>query len=252
MTEPVMEGGSGPAPEASNPVAMMFGALFAPAETFEKAARRPVWLVPLIIYVLLSIAGTVMVMPKLDFESAVRAQLEKSGQEIDEKQLEMIISIQKPIVYVSSVVMIPIAILIIAAVHMGGFRAFGGGGSFGQYFSVTVLAWMPLLVQSLIGQVVILTRKSISVEQLQTAVMSNLGFLTSPIDNPARFALLSSIDVFSIWVIVLLVIGFRIVSKLPRAQAIGIVVVFWLIYVIGKTGMAAIGQMMQPGAGGGA
>ena len=69
----------------------------------------------------------------------------------------------------------------------------------------------------------------------------------------ARFALLSSIDIFSVWVIVLLVMGFGIVSKLPRAQSIGIVVVFWLIYVIGKTGLVAVGQMMQSaGAGGGA
>lgn len=252
MTEPGIEGGAA-APEAKpNPFAMMFGALFAPAETFGAAARRPVWAVPLIIYVLLSVVGTVLVMPKIDFESAVRAQMEKQGQEIDDKTLDMIIGIQKPIVYVSSVVMIPIAILIIAAIHMGGFRAFGGGGTFAQYFSVTTLAWMPLLVQSLIGQVVIMTRKSISIEQLQTAVVSNLGFLTSPIDNPARFALLSSLDLFSIWVIALLIVGFAIVSKLPRAQAIGIVVAFWLIYVIGKTGLAAIGQMMQPGGGGGA
>jgi hypothetical protein len=71
-------------------------------------------------------------------------------------------------------------------------------------------------------------------------------------DNPARFALLSSIDLFSIWVLALLIIGFGIVSKLPRAQAIGIVVVFWLIYVIGKTGLSALGQLMQPGGGGGA
>ncbi|MBI2214444.1 MAG: YIP1 family protein [Acidobacteria bacterium] len=252
MTEPGIEGGAA-APEAKpNPFAMMLGALFAPGDTFGAVARRPVWVVPLIIYVLFSIAGTVLVMPKIDFESAVRAQMEKQGQEIDDKTLDMIIGIQKPVVYVSSVVMIPIAILIIAAVHMAGFRAFGGVGTFGQFFSVTTLAWMPLLVQSLIGQIVIFTRKSISVEQIQTAVMSNLGFLTSPIDNPARFALLSSIDLFSIWVVALLIVGFAIVSKLPRAQAIGIVVVFWLIYVIGKTGIAAIGQMMQPGGGGGA
>lgn len=251
MTEPGIDGG-GAAPEAKpNPFALMFGALFSPPETFATAARRPVWLVPMLVYMLLSIAGTVLVMPKLDFESAIRAQMEKSGKELDDKTLEMVIGIQKPIIYASSVVAIPIAILIIAAVHMGGFRAFGGEGTFAQYLSITTLAWMPLLLQSLIGQAVVMTRSSISIEQIQTAVVSNLGFLTSPIDNPARFALLSSIDLFSIWVIALLIIGFAIVSKLPRAQAIGIVVVFWLIWIIGKTGMAAIGQMMQAGAGGG-
>lgn len=252
MTEPAMEGGGGSPPASSNPIGLMFGALFAPTETFERLAQRPVWVLPMIIYVLLSTIGAVMVMPKLDFESAVREQLEKRGQEIDDKQLEMIISIQKPFVYAAAVFFIPFAITVIAAVHMGGFRAFAGEGRFAQYFSVSTFAWMPLLVQSLIGQAVIMTRKSISIEQVQTAVMSNLGFLTSPIDNPARFALLSSIDLFSIWVIVLLVIGFGIVSKLPRAQSIGIVIAFWLIYVIGKTGMAAIAQMVQSGAGSGA
>ncbi|MGK2859599.1 MAG: YIP1 family protein, partial [Thermoanaerobaculia bacterium] len=159
MTEPVMEGGGVTPPTASNPASLMVGALFAPAETFGKVAQRPVWVVPLIIYVLLSIVGTVMVMPKLDFESAVREQLEKSGQEIDEKQLEMIISIQKPFIYAAAVFFIPFAIVVIAAVNMAGFRAFGGVGRFAQYFSVTIFAWMPLLVQSLVGQVVIMTRK---------------------------------------------------------------------------------------------
>jgi len=115
MTEPAIDGG-GAAPEAKpNPFAMMFGALFSPAETFSSAARRPVWLVPMIVYVLLSIAGTVLVMPKIDFESVVREQMEKSGQEIDDKQLEMIVSIQKPVIYASAVVAIPIAILIVGA-----------------------------------------------------------------------------------------------------------------------------------------
>ncbi len=251
MTEP-MEGGAAPAPVKANPFERLVGVLFSPGETFRGIAERPDWVVALLLFVAISIASTMIVVPKLDLEGAVRDQMAKSGREVDEKQLEVITSVQKPIIYTTGVVGVPVYILVIALVYMLGFKAFGGEGTFKQYFSVALYSWVPLMLFSVIALIVAMTRSSLKVEDMQTMVMSNLGFLANPLENPARFALLSSIDVFTFWVLALLVIGLGIVSRLPKSQSIGIVIVIWLVYVIGKVGLAAVGQMMSSGAGGGA
>jgi hypothetical protein len=240
-------------PDALNPFSALVGVVLSPGETFERIlpprGSRSIWVVPLVLFVVLSIASTLVFVPKLDFESATREALARQGQEPDDAQVEMIVAIQKPFVYTVGVVGTPVAILIIALVYLGGFKAFAGEGKFGSYFAVTVFSWLPQVVKSLIGSAVMATRESIRVEEAQTLVMSNLGFLSDPVESPALFGLLASFDVFSIWTLVLLVIGYRIVSKRSSGESIGIVAGVWAIYVIGKTGLALIGQMASSGAG---
>ena len=258
MTEPA-DGGFPPPPEnpesqnaAINPFAALAGVVMSPGETLEAVVDRPswkLWFVPIALFVILSIVTTIIFMPKFDFESAIRDQLARQGQEVDDAQVEMFVKIQKPIIYTTAVAGTPFVLLVMSLVYMLGFRAFGGLGSFGQYFCVTTFAWVPQVLKSIIGGVVVATRESIRVEDAQTLVMSNLGFLADPIEKPAMFALLSSFDVFTIWSLVLMIMGYGIVSKRPKGQSIGIVIAIWLIYVIGKTGLAMLGQMMGSGAG---
>jgi hypothetical protein len=251
MTEPA-DGGMPPVVTPTrtlSPFAALAGTVMSPGETFEALEKKPMWLVPLVLFVALSIVTTVLFMPKFDFESAIRDQIARQGQEVDDAQVQTFVRIQKPIIYTTAILGTPFVLLIMCLVFMLGFKAFGGGGTFAQYFSITVFAWVPQVLKSIIGAVVAFTRESIRVEDAQTLVMSNLGFLADPVEKPAMFALLASFDVFTIWSIVLMIIGYGIVSKRPRGQSIGIVVAIWLIYVIGKTGLALLGQMMQSGAG---
>jgi hypothetical protein len=255
MTEPV-DGGTMPPPEnpeeqtpAINPFSALVGVVMAPGETFEALEKKPIWMVPLVLFVVLSIVTTVLFMPKVDFETAIRDQLARQGQEVDEAQVETFVKIQKPIIYTTAAIGTPIVLLIVTLVYMLGFKAFGGVGSFGQYFCITIFSWVPQVLKSIIGSIVAFTRESIRIEEAQTLVMSNLGFLADPVDKPAMFALLSSFDLFTIWSLVLMVMGYGVISKRPKSQSIGVVVAIWLVYVIGKTGFALLGQMMRSGTG---
>jgi hypothetical protein len=255
MTEPA-DGVHAPSPENPesqaeplNPFVALVNVVMSPSETFEKLEKRPIWLVPLILFVVLSIISTAIFMPKFDFESAIRDQFARQGQEADEAQIQTFARIQKPIVYTTAVLGTPFVLLVLALVYMLGFKAFGGLGVFGQYFSITVFAWVPQALKAIIGTIVVATRETIRVEEAQSLVMSNLGFLADPVEQAPLFALLASFDVFTLWSIVLMVMGYGLVSKRPKGQSIGIVVGIWLIYVIGKTGLAMITQMVGSGAG---
>ncbi|HEX7707197.1 MAG TPA: hypothetical protein VF701_12130, partial [Thermoanaerobaculia bacterium] len=74
-----------------------------------------------------------------------------------------------------------------------------------------------------------------------TMVKSNPGFLVDASDRPVLYSLLTSIDLFTIWTIVLLVFGFSALSKLSRGKTAAIIVTLWFVMLAIKLGFAAIG-----------
>jgi hypothetical protein len=75
----------------------------------------------------------------------------------------------------------------------------------------------------------------------QEAVQANLGLLLdkSTAAKPL-WALFTSVDVFSLWMVFLLAVGFGVASKKPTATALWGVVIPWLLVVAIKVGWAAL------------
>ncbi len=61
--------------------------------------------------------------------------------------------------------------------------------------------------------------------------------------------LLSSLDLFSVWTVALLAIGYAIATKVSRGKAAGIVIAMWVVYVGVKVGLAALGSAFGGGGG---
>jgi hypothetical protein len=75
----------------------------------------------------------------------------------------------------------------------------------------------------------------------QEAIQAHLGLLLEK-SSAARplWALLSSIDLFSLWMIFLLAVGFGVASRKTTGSAIWGVAIPWAIIVLIKVGWAAI------------
>jgi hypothetical protein len=58
--------------------------------------------------------------------------------------------------------------------------------------------------------------------------------------NPALHSIAASIDVFTFWVLALLVIGFGYAAKVTRKKAAILILSLWGIFVLGKAGWAAV------------
>ena len=58
--------------------------------------------------------------------------------------------------------------------------------------------------------------------------------------DPVGHALLSSVDVVSVWVIVLLVLGLAAAAQAPRKRVAILVVALWALFVLGKAGLTAM------------
>jgi hypothetical protein len=178
---------------------------------------------------------------RVDFASAAREAMEEKNIPPDrvESAVKMTAAISKVASYCAPIFSV-IGFLVIAGVLLLAFRLFGGEGNFKQAFSVSVYAWIPALLKSIVTLVVLLTRDSMSAEDLAIAVRSNLGFLVSMKSNPMAFAVLTSLDVFTIWVLILFSIGFAYVARVSKAKAATIVVTLWLVTVAFKVVPAAI------------
>jgi hypothetical protein len=77
-------------------------------------------------------------------------------------------------------------------------------------------------------------------QEFTNIVKSHPGAFLSP-DAPAWLsAAASTLSVFNIWIVVLLIIGFKVVGKLSTARATVAALVPWLVWLVAKSGLAAL------------
>jgi hypothetical protein len=226
--------------------------LFAPADTFRDIARRPDVLVPLLVLVIVSYIATIVIIPKMDWDAVTAQQAEqikKKNPNTSDADIARMGKFAKAIGTVTAYVM-PVLLIawyaIVAAVLLGVFRLFGGEGTFKQAFSTTLYSWMPMVLGSIVGVIVVALRPGlVDPTTMVTLVKSNPAFLVDPKSQAALFSLLSSLDIFTIWVIVLLSIGFATLARTSKAKAAGIVVGLWVVLILIKVGLAALGAGMR-------
>jgi len=237
---------SAPAPAAPAPKPNSFqriiGVLFSPNETFASIARQPDWVVPLVIILVLSLVGGLVFAQRVDFGAGIRDAMEQRGN-VPQDQIDRAVRIgtaaAKIFSYCAPVVSL-IILLIIAGVILLAFRVMGGEGDFRQALSVTAYAWMPGVIKSLLITIIVAVR-NVSATELPTVLRSNLAFLVSLKQNPLLFALLSKLDVFTIWLLVLLIIGFAFVSGFSKAKSAAIIIGLWVVATL----LSLIGPAIQ-------
>jgi hypothetical protein len=225
-----------------NAFARMAGVLTSPNATFREIALRPDVLVPLLTIVAISVVCVGVLVPHVDFAATYREAFDGMNIPPDrlEKSIRMAAGIGKATTYFGPVLQL-IAFAIIAGILLIAFRMFGGEGDYKQAFSVTLYSWLPMVVKGILSVVVLLSRKAITLNDLANPLRSNLAFLFSMKQQPMLFSLFGSLDLFMIWTIVLMVIGFAAISRFSKGKSAAIIVSLWLLVVVVKLGFAAIG-----------
>jgi hypothetical protein len=123
------------------------------------------------------------------------------------------------------------------ALYLAG-MAFGGRSTFGQMFRMVVWTWLPYAVRGLLQTLYILiSGQAIANPGLSGLVMDNRPVremvLTPPSPGQTVLAaLLSRLDLFLVWNLVLLVIGVTVVTRLPRRKAALVTLGVWLLLTL--------------------
>jgi hypothetical protein len=236
-----------PAPDAGpepNSFQRIIGVLFSPDATFASIARKPDWVVPLVLIMILALGNGFLIASRIDFGAPAReamAQNKNMTQEQMDRAEKMSVGMGKVAKFIAPVIMV-IVFLVVAGALLLAVRLMGGEGDFKQAFSVTCYAWLPNVLQSIILTIVILAKglTGINPQTIPTILRSNLGFLVDMKTQPMAFALLSSLDLFTIWVVVLLVIGFAYVGRISKTKSAVAVVSLWAVTICFKLVPAAL------------
>lgn len=230
--------------ENDSPLARVAGVFASPGPTFESIARRPGWVLPLLISTILSIAATAAIVPRLDFESVIREKMAERHTTIPEDRMEQIIATQKKVGplfgYASSLLAPTVFTLVLALVLWLAFKAFGWETTFRQSFGVTAHALLPSIFGSML-LIFFATREDvINPADIRDMTHANAGFLVDRHANPVLHALAGSIDLISIWMFCLLMIGFAAAAKVSRRKAAILIGSLWGILILGKAAWAAV------------
>lgn len=231
------------APGPDSPLGRVVGVFTAPARTFASIARKPGFVAPLLIATVLSVVATAVLLPRMDFEAAMREQMATRDETVSEERIEKIVAAQKRfswLVYAWGALAPTVVTLLLAGVFWLSFKAFGWDHTFRQSLGVTAHAYLPNCLAAILLIFFTLRLDRFNPADLGDFVRSSPAFLIDRRENPVLHSLLQSFDVFSIWSLVLLVIGYSIAAKVSRAKSASIVVSLWALYVLGKAGFTAL------------
>jgi hypothetical protein len=116
----------------------------------------------------------------------------------------------------------------------------GAETTFSQAYAITMYAWLPGILQAILATISLFAGVNPEGFDMSNPAGTNLAYYLDPATT-GKFvrSMASALDVFSIWSIILVGIGFSCTSKVKRSNAIILVAVCYLIYKLFGASMAA-------------
>jgi len=233
-----------PQPARMGDFARLTGVLFSPKATYEDIAAKPSWALPLVIIVVLSVVVVAVFGQRVGWRGLVEKKIAESSRTADMPADQKAEAVERgakfaPIVaYISTVVAVPVAALLVAAVLMGVFNLVAGARvSFLQSLGIVTYSWTPAIIGAIIGLILLFVKApdTINIENL---VADNVGAFLSG-DSPHWLMTLgTSLNLFVFWTIALMGIGYSAASpkKVSIGKGIAIVGVCWALFTLAKVG----------------
>jgi hypothetical protein len=221
---------------------------FSPREAFTRIVRSPRFLLPLAGYLLLVLGFTGIWMSKMEPREFMKMQLEESGRwdKIPAEQRDTVLDSAptqiKIFGWLGPAVFVPLMLVVTAAALMFVFRFFYAGEvAFRQAFAIVTWVFFAVALVTTPLLLLILQLKGDWNVNPADAMQANLGLLLdkSTAAKPL-WALFTSIDVFSLWMVFLLAVGFAVASRKKTSSALWGVAIPWLLIVLVKVGWAAL------------
>src|SRR5690349_7985294 len=174
-----------PMPEAQaatiSPVGRVFGVLFSPKSTFEDIVRKPTWLPPFAIFLVLVVAVCACLNLRMNWREYISQQIEKSPQasqmsaEQKEQRIEGGAKFTPVFTYCIGMLGPIIFILVTAVAMWGAYNLLGGANAtFGTSFAISAHAALTGLVSSVLF-ILILYLKPYGTVDLENPVATNVA-----------------------------------------------------------------------------
>lgn len=230
--------------------ARIINTFIAPSKTFADLRRSAAWWAPFLLMVIVSTVFVTVAGQKIGFrkimENQMQAQprtqdrLDKLPPDQREERMEKGAKMTQTISYVFPVITVIIWVIIAGLMYASFKFAAGADVSFKVSLAIVVYANLALLVRTLLSLLSLVAGVSPDSFSFQNPLASNPGYFMNPADSPFLYSILSSLDIFLIWTLVLTAIGFTCVSKVKRGTAFAIVFGWWIVLTLAGAGFGAM------------
>lgn len=246
-------------PARLGPLGRLTGTIFSPGETFADVNRKPTWLAPMIIAIVTVLASSFFfqwrVKPDWDqiTRNQIKKRMERSNQSLTEEQMQQQVNIGKTIAKffpIIGAVFTPIVYLIVAGIFALGLMFIQAKTTFKKILSVVSWSYVAVfgIVSAIVTMASLMVRdeeslRSIDPTQPAGIVPTNLAAFLPDNASAVVKSLAGSLDIFSIWILILLTIGFAAIAgsrKISTGKTGRLVFGFWALFVLVKAGWAAI------------
>lgn len=218
--------------------------LFRPRQVFQEMASeaRATWLTPMLVLTITAIL-VVIVAGYLKGRAAMMGEIQLPPDweywtpDMQNNYMLAQQARQGPVfVYImpliSSLAGLWIGWLLLAALLHFGSTLLGGRGSMQSALNIVAWASLPFAVRDLLRIVFMLSAGHAIISPGFSGFVSTAGFVAQ---------LLARLDLFLIWNVILMVIGFGVADSLPRTKAVAGVLVVMALALLAQAGLGALG-----------
>jgi hypothetical protein len=229
--------------------ARIINTFIAPSKTFTDLRRSAMWWAPFLLMAIISTAFVYAVDQKIGFRKVTENQVQmspKQSAQLDnlpadqrETQMQQRTTGTKYFSYFFPVITL-IIWLIIATLLFATFKfAAAADVTFKVSLAIVIFAALPGALKTLLATASVLAGMSPDSFSFQNPVATNPGYFMNPAENVFLYSVMSSLDIFLIWTLILTAIGFTCVSKVKRGTAFAIVFGWWVLFTLAGAGLGA-------------
>ena len=240
-----------PAAPAMSEGSRIVNTFIAPSKTFTDLRRSAAWWAPWILISVFSIAFMFTISKQIGFEQITRNQIAHSARadQFDKlpadqqaKQVRFSVMILQVIAFGNPAVVLLFS-LIVTVILWATFKVgLAADTTFGQAFAIGMYAGLPGILGAILGIISLFAGVNPEGFDINNPVATNAAYFLDP-ETTGKFvrSMASALDVFVIWSIVLIGIGYSCTSKVKRSTAIIVVACLYLVWKLIASGLATLG-----------
>lgn len=243
MTQPVSD-------QPMTEMQRISGVFTEPSRVFADIARNGRWWIIAAAMILLNVVVISAMVQRVGYDLMIEKALEQSRQvqEMSADQRAQVYEQQRKFMPIGIRVFPPIAILagmlVVAGALLFSYRfLLDADVKYKEALNITAYAYLPPAIAGNLMFLTILYLKPPDEFDMESAASLSIGSFFSRDTAAWLRSLANSLDLFTIWTIILIATGFTALCgarKLPFGRSIWGVLAPWLVYVLGKMGFAAL------------
>ena len=219
-------------PEKSSLLDDFMDIFYAPSAVFARRANADFWIPLLIVSVLLGViffANRDLIEPIMDAEFARSMAKNPQAAQMTPEQMATAKSFAGKIGLIAAFVIPPLAMLALGVVIWIVGKFFDAKQTVNAAIVVAVFSYVPRVVEGVVNRIEGLFIDPATINSRYSLTLGLGRFFDPDTTSPILLGLIGRIDVFTIWVTVLIAIGLAVTGKISRGRAAIAAAIVWLV-----------------------